>query len=357
MRRKTYSESPRLRIENGEHSHYLKPPLSKDRRFGNDRTARWISFKTKVKNACGLSTVTLEPKQGMASQVINITTRGNKEISESYEDIDDVLGHSSSAAISSSQKDQDASSDIDKLYAIKTFCSGSNPIDQAHRKRIIAAFDISSSLDHQNIVRVFDLHELSNGSLCETFEHCSGGDLYSLIIASRQLAQTEADCFFKQLMHGIHYIHKMGIAHCDLKPENILLSSRGCLKISNIGIAESFHLGGEGKTTLPNKNRCPNPYVPPELYLGSEFDPKAADIWAAAMIYVAMRTGRIPWKMANDNDECFRDYIIDRMLGRGYFFIEDICNVRHRFPVHSEWCTNSAATGRWPTSHIFNAGY
>jgi serine/threonine protein kinase len=345
MRRKTCSENPRLRIENGEHSHYLRPPLSKDRRFGNDLTASWKSFKTKVKSSCE-PTVTMEWEQGMVSQIVNITAGENKEISENHKEIEDVVDHSSSIAICSSQKDQEVSSDIHKLYAIKVFSSGSNPIDKAHRKRIIAAFDLSSSLDHRNIVRTFDLHELSNGNLCESFEHCSGGDLYSLIIASRQLAQTEANCFFKQLMHGIHYIHKMGVAHCDLKPENILLSSSGCLKISNIGTVGCFHLDREEKTTLPKKDCCPNPYVPPERYLGSEFDPKAVDIWAAAIIYIAMRTGRIPWKMANDKDECFRDYIIDRMIGRVYFFIEDICNVCDCFSVHSDWCTNFAVIGR-----------
>ncbi|KAJ6073129.1 hypothetical protein N7467_011214 [Penicillium canescens] len=277
----------------------------------------------------------MEWEQGMVSQIVNITAGENKEISENHREIEDVVDHSSSIAICSSQKDQEVSSGIHKLYAIKAFSSRSNPIDKAHRKRIIAAFDLSSSLDHQNIVRTFDLHELSNGNLCESFEHCSGGDIYSLIIASRQLAQTEANCFFKQLMHGIHYIHKMGVAHCDLKPENILLSSSGCLKISNIGTVECFHLGREGKTTLPKKDCCPNPYVPPERYLGSEFDPKAVDIWAAAIIYIAMRTGRIPWKMANDKDECFRDYIIDRMIGRVYFFIEDICNVASRRVIYS----------------------
>ncbi|KAJ5316677.1 hypothetical protein N7508_001185 [Penicillium antarcticum] len=287
----------------------------------------------------------LEAEQGMANNTTSITARERKEMPEN-EEIEDVVKHSSSTDISSSREVQAVRSDIDCIYAVKTFCCGSNPTGKIHRERIITAFDISSSLDHHNIVRNFDLYELSNGDLCESVEHCSGGDLYSLITASRHLEQSEADCFFKQLMHGIHYMHKMEIAHCDLTPENLLLTSHGCLKISNFTNAESFHLGKVEKATLPKKSRYPNPYVPPERYLGSEFDPAAVDIWAAAMIYIAMRTGRIPWKMANDKDECFRDYITDRRIGRGYFFIEDICNIASRRVLYSMLETDYAHRAR-----------
>src|SRR4051812_45739749 len=88
-RRKACPESPRLRIQNGEHSHYLRPPLSKDRRFGNDLTASWKSFKTKVKSSCVKPTVTMEWEQGMVSQIVNITAGENKEISENHKEIED----------------------------------------------------------------------------------------------------------------------------------------------------------------------------------------------------------------------------------------------------------------------------
>jgi protein-serine/threonine kinase len=51
-------------------------------------------------------------------------------------------------------------------------------------------------------------------------------------------------------------------------------------------------------------------------------------------VYVAMRTGRNIWKMANEKDECFRDYVEDRKIGRGCFFIEDICHSRNREVIY-----------------------
>jgi hypothetical protein len=327
IRRHKGSEVPSLTLENGEHSHHLKSQLSKDRRFGHDRNARWESFKTKIKNTRMRTRVNSDQEQGMESQVINITVGEDKGTSEHFEETHDK---GSSTVVSKTTNPQKRSPALEGCYTIKVFQFGSDPIEKARQKRIITSFDLKTSLDHQNILQTFDLYELNNGSLCEHVEYCSGSDLYSLIIASRQLVQSEADCFFKQLMHGINYMHNMGIAHCDLKPENLLLSPSGCLKISNLENAEYFHLGRGEEAPLPKKSRNPNPYTPPERYLGCDFEPAALDIWAIAMIYIAMRSGRIPWKMANDKDECFRDYIIDRMIGRGYFFIEQICTVSHR---------------------------
>ncbi|CAG8019915.1 unnamed protein product [Penicillium salamii] len=127
-------------------------------------------------------------------------------------------------------------------------------------------------------------------------------------------------------MRGVNYIHEMEIAHRDLKPENLLLSSNGCLKISDFGSAECFRLGWENQIHMSRTRRGSRPFVSPEQYLCEEFDPRPVDIWAAAMTYLVMRTGRIPWKIATDQDESFRDYVADRIVRRGHFFIKEICN-------------------------------
>lgn len=110
-------------------------------------------------------------------------------------------------------------------------------------------------------------------------------------------------------MCGANYLHEIGIAHRDLKPENLLLTSNGCLKISDFGDAECFRLAWETDIHMSRIRRGSRPYVSPEQYLDQEFDPRSVDIWAAAMTYLVMRTGRIPWKIATDQDESFRDYV------------------------------------------------
>lgn len=54
------------------------------------------------------------------------------------------------------------------------------------------------------------------------------------------MPQQEAQRYFKQLMAGVEYLHKRGIAHRDLKPENLLLDDNDNIKISDFGMATIF---------------------------------------------------------------------------------------------------------------------
>ena len=156
-------------------------------------------------------------------------------------------------------------------------------------------------------------------------------------------------------MPGIHYLHEMGFAHRDLKPENLLLTDRGCLKISDFGNAECFRLPCEDQVHM-STTRCGSaPYISPEQNLVQPLDPRFVDIWAAAMVYIAMRAGRNLWKLATVKDECFRDYIEDCKVGRPYFLVKDISHVRLSLPFLSFRMLIPFLTGtklRSPALHV-----
>ena len=65
------------------------------------------------------------------------------------------------------------------------------------------------------------------------------------------------------------------------------------------------------------------PYIAPEEYVDKEFDPRAVDVWACGIIYMAMRTGRHLWRVAQKGeDEFFDRYLEDRKQEEGYRPIE-----------------------------------
>lgn len=216
----------------------------------------------------------------------------------------------------------------EQLYAVKEFRRRPQEDPKKYSKRLNSEFCISSSLRHPNVIHTLDLLEDAKGDYCEVMEFCAGGDLYSLVLASGKLEVTEADCYFLQLMRGVEYIHEMGVAHRDLKPENLLLTTHGALKITDFGNGECFRMAWETEPHMTAGLCGSAPYIAPEEYTDKEFDPRAVDVWACGVIYMAMRTGRHLWRVAKrDEDEFYENYIRGRKSEEGYAPIETLHRV------------------------------
>jgi len=126
----------------------------------------------------------------------------------------------------------------------------------------------------------------------------------------------------------VEYMHQMGVAHRDLKPENLLLTTNGALKITDFGNGECFRMAWEKEAHMTCGLCGSAPYIAPEEYTDKEFDPRAVDVWATGVIYMAMRTGRHLWRVAKkDEDEFFEKYLEGRKDEGGYTPIENLHRV------------------------------
>ena len=230
----------------------------------------------------------------------------------------------------------DSTSTTEKLFAVKEFKRKPNESEKKYNRRLTSEFCISSSLKHNNIIDTLDLLKDAKGDYCEVMEFCSGGDLYTLIIAAGKLEYAEADCFFKQLIRGVNYMHDMGVAHRDLKPENLLLTQNGVLKITDFGNSECFKMAWENEIQYSDGICGSSPYIAPEEYNQESFDPRCVDIWSCGVIYMAMRTGRQLWKLADPKkDEFFEEYLVKRKESSGYEPIESLKRARCRNVIYS----------------------
>ncbi|KAL2782544.1 kinase-like domain-containing protein [Aspergillus keveii] len=317
----------------GGHKHYLSPPRPR-RHFCGSNDSEELSGRNKLFNS--FKSQWMEGKQQEETSLAGwpIENRDMEAITQRYGEIQMVAGYGSYALVLISHKVRNWGPQLDRYYAIKIFRHASAQTESDYYRRATSEFSITSSLHHQNIIEAFEILPLGYDSLCVCMEYCSGGDLHALTVSSRRLLEDEADCFLKQLLCGILYIHEMGIAHRDLKPENLLLTNYGRLKISDFGHAECFRLAWEDQVHMSTRRCGSVPYVSPEQYLAQPFDPRYADIWAAAIVYIAMRAGRNPWKSATVKDECFRDYTEDCKAGSQYFLIRDITHVRLSLSFH-----------------------
>ncbi|QMW36979.1 hypothetical protein G4B11_000215 [Aspergillus flavus] len=309
---------------NGEHYHHLDALNFRKSLSQWDRIKGWLCHGRNTKRR----QTEVEHWIGNAGDGDHIWGNSAGIVAQKYGEICRITGSGAFGVVLLLHKTQNCNPPIDRYYALKVFRHRPGQPLAEYQKRVRAEFSIASSLQHRNIIQAFELLPVGTDNLCECMEYCSGGDLYSLLVVSGPLETAEADCFFKQLLRGICYMHEMGVAHRDLKPENLLLSRGGCLKISDFGNAECFRFSWETQVHMSRQRCGTGPYISPEQYYTEEFDPRSVDIWSAGIVYVAMRTGRNPWKTANEADECYRDYLEDRRAGRGYFLIEDIGHVR-----------------------------
>lgn len=109
---------------------------------------------------------------------------------------------------------------------------------------------ISATLDHANIVHVFDLVE-SDESLFIVMEYVRGVDLRTIIRRSklrrRELTPAAVLHITLEVLAGLSYAHNrrtpagasMAIIHRDVSPSNILCSVQGEVKLSDFGIAKA----------------------------------------------------------------------------------------------------------------------
>lgn len=257
---------------------------------------------------------------------------------EKYGRCQEVVGRGSFGVVRVSHKKVGfgGNTSDEMLYAVKEFKRRPNESEKKYNRRLTSEFCISSSLKHVNIIDTLDLLKDAKGDYCEVMEYCSGGDLYTLIIALGKLEYAEADCFFKQLIRGVNYMHNMGVSHRDLKPENLLLTQNGVLKITDFGNGECFKMAWESEIQLSEGICGSSPYIAPEEFTQESFDPRGVDIWACGVIYMAMRTGRQLWKLADGKkDDFFKEYLAKRKDASGYEPIESLKRARCRNVIYS----------------------
>ena len=139
------------------------------------------------------------------------------------------------------------------------------------RQKLLQEVEILKSLDHPNILKIFEVFE-DDKSFSIVTEICSGGELFERIIASRGFSENKAAIYLYQIMSGVLTCHEKGIVHRDLKPENILFSTEdedSALKIIDFGTSKKM----EPNTTLTSltgtvKTRQAY-YIAPEVISGS----------------------------------------------------------------------------------------
>ncbi|HVS32012.1 MAG TPA: sigma 54-interacting transcriptional regulator [Thermoanaerobaculia bacterium] len=150
--------------------------------------------------------------------------------------------------------------------------------------RFKAEFATLASLEHPNIVRVYDFGLLQDRFPYFTMEYFAGRKISEFFDGQNWDALYEV---ILQIAAALHHIHHAGIIHLDLKPSNILVSEDGRAKLMDFGVAV------ESCQVFDRQIRGTLQYMAPEVLRQDRVDSRA-DLYALGMTMYEAVTGTLP---------------------------------------------------------------
>src|SRR5438445_10274534 len=155
--------------------------------------------------------------------------------------------------------------------------------------------EAAASLDHPNILPIYEVNETEEGLPLVSMKLAIGG---SLRTATPALRHNPRQCvqLMAKVARAIEYAHSQKILHRDLQPGNILLDAHGEPLVSDFGLAKWLDEETDLTRTLATFG-TPG-YIAPEQAEGANFSP-AADIYSLGAILFNLLAGRPPFVGAN----------------------------------------------------------
>ena len=140
------------------------------------------------------------------------------------------------------------------------------------------------------IVQIYDVGEADEGRYYVT-ELVEGESLAALLRRGGRLAPWEAARIAEEICGALEHAHAEQIVHRDIKPANVLISSRGRVKVGDLGVARLAEGTTDGGTaTIVGTPR----YMAPEQANGHPVSP-ATDVYSAGIVLYEMLAGHPPF--------------------------------------------------------------
>jgi serine/threonine protein kinase/Tfp pilus assembly protein PilF len=160
-------------------------------------------------------------------------------------------------------------------------------------KRFRREADAAASLDHPNILPIYEVSESADGLPFFSMKFATGGSLQKVASALRAEPRRCVQLMAK-VARAVEYAHGQGILHRDLKPGNILLDGRGEPLVSDFGLAKWLDANKDITKSLTAFG-TPG-YTAPEQAEGDTAGlTPAADVYSLGAILFELLAGRPPF--------------------------------------------------------------
>ena len=180
---------------------------------------------------------------------------------------------------------------MDHIVALKVLREV-NSTDPKFVKRFHIEAKLTSSLQHPNIVQIYDYGQ-TNENYFIAMAFIEGTDLRHYLQFTGILDTQRTITIAHDTALGLGAAHRRGIVHCGLKPQDILLARDGSIKLIDFGIASCYGMDAEDRETT-GMTLGRTHYYPPEEAQGEIVTP-AADIYSLGIVMYEMVTGHPPF--------------------------------------------------------------
>jgi DNA-binding beta-propeller fold protein YncE len=173
--------------------------------------------------------------------------------------------------------------------------------DALFRDRFIHESELAASLDHPNIIDIYDAGE-ADGVLYLAMRHVGGRDLKTTIGREGPLAAERTVALIAQVGGALEAAHELGLVHRDVKSANVLLQP------PTPSLGEHAYLTDFGLTKRPDSMSGLTKtgqflgsveYAAPEQFEGRPLDART-DVYSLGCVLYECLTGQIPFSREHE---------------------------------------------------------
>ncbi|MGW0485697.1 protein kinase domain-containing protein [Nonomuraea sp. NPDC003214] len=169
-------------------------------------------------------------------------------------------------------------------------------VDDRFRQRFILESRTVASIEHPNIIPIYEANADADGVLYIAMRYVDGLDLRRLIHDRGPLPLGRANRIFAQVAAALDAAHAHDLIHRDVKPANILLAGEH-VYLTDFGITK-HRTSISGLTQTDQFIGTPR-YMSPEQ-INKEHIDGSADQYALACVVYEGLSGRLPFQRDND---------------------------------------------------------
>jgi serine/threonine protein kinase len=176
-------------------------------------------------------------------------------------------------------------------------------MDEQFLQRFEREAKAAAALNHPNVVHVYDFAK-EDGQAYLVMEFIEGQDLAKIVSQAGKMPLKDGLKIVTDVASALQEAHSKGIIHRDIKPANILLTSKGVVKVSDLGLAR--RLDDDSDLTATGAGIGTPHFMSPEQARDAHHVDHRADIYSLGITLLYLLTGKRPYEGKSHTASCWR---------------------------------------------------